>query len=242
MDPSFWPLPSAPSPSGFSVSFRGCCNPFQPYLVHDTLWSLIVGYVWVCQFDSHVAMMQRISVVLWGCMSLNQASLIKSLRNIFGYPHLNKKPSPLGPLSIFFMASSPFGQANRFPFESLWHVSGCPKSGKNWTANRQGTAEASHGQGNQHSRDLALICRWLSTQNSLEIDAASAQNCVNKYTSPLGRSSMEDSSHKIEVKTTSTNWGSEWKSPIGTGFSGTMWPCCCSTNITSSPRTPWLAT
>ena len=65
MDPSFWPLPSAPSPSGLSISFRGCHNPFQPYLVHDKLWSLIVGYVWVCQFDSHIAMMQRISVILW---------------------------------------------------------------------------------------------------------------------------------------------------------------------------------
>lgn len=30
MDPSFWPLPSAPSPSGLSISFRGCHNPFQP--------------------------------------------------------------------------------------------------------------------------------------------------------------------------------------------------------------------
>ena len=172
----------------------------------------------VVKFDSWVCM--GLSVWLTRChdaenlsrsmgMSPNQASLIKSLRNIFGYPHLNKKPSPLGPLSIFFMASCPFGQVNRFPFESLWHVSGCPKSGKNWTPNRQGTAEASRGQGNQHSRDLAVICRWLSTQNSLEIDAASPQNCVNKYTSPLGRSSMEDSSHKIEVKTTSTNWGSD---------------------------------
>ena len=65
MDPSFWPLPSAPSPSGLSISFRGCHNPFQPYLVHDKLWSLIVGYVWVCQFDSHIAMMQRMSVILW---------------------------------------------------------------------------------------------------------------------------------------------------------------------------------
>ena len=56
---------------------------FSPYLAHGTLWILIVTYL--CHFDSHVAMMQRIMDILWRYLQ-NQAIVIKRLSSLFGYP------------------------------------------------------------------------------------------------------------------------------------------------------------